>query len=63
MKKTISQALPDILVVGGAVLLACGIGMMHLAAGVITAGVLSIAGGWIVARNGGEQTPANEVGE
>lgn len=42
--------LVDGLLIGGGLLVAAGAGALHLAAGLITAGLLSIAGGLFLGR-------------
>jgi hypothetical protein len=45
------KIVPDALIVCGAAALACGVGMLNEAAGVIVAGILLIAGGVVAAVN------------
>lgn len=58
MKKLVN-VIPDALIVCGAGALSVGTGMLHPAAGLITAGVLMIAGGIAAATRG----PVVEVAE
>jgi hypothetical protein len=44
------KAVPDGLIVGGGVSIACGAGMLHVAAGFVVAGLLMIVGGVCAAR-------------
>jgi hypothetical protein len=43
----ITSAIPDVLIVAGSLALSYGAGLLHLAAGFVTAGLLMIAGGVI----------------
>ena len=53
--KILSAMLPTILLLLGAVAVSCGIAMIYLPAGVITAGALAIVGGVLLIRGGGEE--------
>ena len=50
MSEKNKNQLVDGLLMGGAMLIAAGAGVLHLAAGLITAGVLAIAGGLFLGR-------------
>ncbi len=50
----VGDMLPTGLLVLGAVAVSCGIGMICLPAGIIAAGVLSIVGGVLLIRGGGD---------
>jgi hypothetical protein len=52
MKKLIKMV-PDVLIVCGAGALSYGAGLLHPAAGFITAGLLMLVGGILVAMNAG----------
>lgn len=52
--KGLSAMLPTMLLVLGAVAVSCGVAMIYLPAGVITAGVLAVIGGVLLIRGGGE---------
>ena len=52
--KGVSAMLPTILLVFGAVAVPCGIAMIYLPAGVISAGVMAIICGVLLIRGGGE---------
>ena len=54
--KGLSAMLPTILLVLGAVAVSCGVAMIYLPAGVISAGVLAIIGGVLLIRGGGEES-------
>lgn len=53
--KCLSAMLPTILLVLGAAAVACGVAMIYLPAGVITAGALAIVSGVLLIRGGGEE--------
>ena len=53
--KCVGDMLPTGLLVLGAVAVSCGIGMIYLPAGVVAAGVLSIIGGVLLIRGGGDE--------
>jgi len=46
------EIVSDALLVGGGVAVIVGVGLLHVAAGVIAGGVLAIAYGWLIARGG-----------
>lgn len=52
--KIVGDMLPTSLLVLGAVAVSCGIGMIYLPAGIIAAGALSIIGGVLLIRGGGD---------
>lgn len=54
MKKAIANSLPDLLMVAGAAAISCGAGVLHIAAGLITAGAFALAAGLLLARSGGQ---------
>lgn len=54
--KKLSAMLPTMLLVLGAVAVACGVAMIYLPAGVIAAGTLAIIGGVLLIRGGGEES-------
>jgi hypothetical protein len=58
MKKLIN-AVPDVLIVCGAITLSFGAGILHLAAGFLVAGTLMIAGGVIAAGKPKKQEDAD----
>ena len=49
------EKLSDRCLVGGAIAVSVGIGLLHVAAGIIAGGVLAILYGWLIAR-GGDKT-------
>jgi len=50
MSKNTKELAVDVLLIGGAILVAAGAGVLSLAAGLITGGVLSIAAGAFLGR-------------
>lgn len=46
------EIVSDTLLVGGGVAVSVGVGLLHVAAGIIAGGVLAIAYGWLIARGG-----------
>lgn len=54
--KTLSAMLPTVLLVSGTVAVSCGVAMIYLPAGLITAGALAIIGGVLLIRGGGEES-------
>ena len=50
MSKQIKAIVVDAMLIGGAVLIAAGAGVMNLAAGLITAGLLAVAGGLFLGK-------------
>lgn len=46
------EILSDVLLVAGGTAVSIGVGLIHIAAGIIVAGVLAMAFGWLVARGG-----------
>ncbi len=54
--KAMGDMLPTGLLVLGAVSISCGIGLIYLPAGMIAAGVLSILGGVLLIRGGGDDS-------
>lgn len=53
LKKAIVKSVPDLILIGGAALVAVGAGMIYLPAGLIVGGVLVIAGVALSAMDGG----------
>lgn len=49
------EKLSDRCLVGGAIAVSVGIGLFHIAAGIIAGGILSILYGWLISQ-GGDQT-------
>lgn len=49
------EKLSDCLLVGGAIAVSVGIGLFHIAAGIIAGGALAILYGWLISQ-GGDQT-------
>lgn len=59
MKKKMDESrrrelLSDCLLVGGATAVSVGVSLFHIAAGLITGGVLAIVYGWLIAQGGGK---------
>lgn len=52
--KRVGDMLPTGLLVLGAVAVSCGIGMIYLPVGIVAAGALSIIGGVLLIRGGGD---------
>jgi|GEM_PF-3800249 len=50
----VSRLLPTAMLVGGAAAVAIGIGLLSVPAGVISAGALSVLGGVLLIRGGGD---------
>lgn len=46
------EIVSDALLVGGGVAVSVGVGLLHVAAGIIAGGALAIAYGWLIARGG-----------
>ena len=46
------EILSDCLMVGGGIAVSVGVGLFHIAAGVIVGGILAMAFGWLVAQGG-----------
>lgn len=53
LKKALVKCVPDLILIGGAALVAVGTGMIYLPAGLIVGGVLVIAGVALSAMGGG----------
>lgn len=49
------EALSDSLLVAGGIAVSVGVGLLHIAAGIIVGGVLAMAFGWLIGRGGDEQ--------
>lgn len=54
LRKALAKYAPDVVLIAGAAAVAVGAGMIYLPAGVITGGVLAIAGVVLSALGGGE---------
>lgn len=49
------EKLSDYLLVGGAIAVSVGIGLFHIAAGIIAGGVMAILYGWLISQGGEQQ--------
>lgn len=49
------EKISDCLLVGGGVAVSLGLGLLHIAAGVIAGGFFAIAYGWLIAQGGGKK--------
>lgn len=49
------EIISDGLLIGGGIAVSVGVGLLHIAAGIIAGGVLAILYGWLIA-NGGDET-------
>lgn len=52
--KTMSDMLPTALLVLGAVAVSCGVGLIYVPAGIITAGMAAIIAGVLLVKGGGD---------
>lgn len=48
------EVISDVLMIIGGITVSVGLSMVHVAAGVIAGGVLSMVFGWLIARGGGD---------
>lgn len=48
------EVISDALLIGGGAAVSVGVGMFHIAAGVIVGGLMAIAFGWLIAQGGDE---------
>lgn len=48
------EVISDVLMIVGGITVSVGLSMVHVAAGVIAGGVLSMVFGWLIARGGGD---------
>lgn len=51
-KKNRREVISDCLMVGGGVAVSVGVGLFHIAAGIIVGGALAMVFGWLVAQGG-----------
>lgn len=49
------EIISDCLLIGGGVAISVGVGLLHIAAGIIVGGVLAILYGWLIGRGGDDQ--------
>lgn len=49
------EMISDILLVGGSVAVSVGVGLFHIAAGIIVGGLFTILCGWLIAKGGEDQ--------
>ncbi len=49
------EIISDCLMVGGSIAISVGVGLLHIAAGIIVGGVLAIGYGWLIGRGGDAQ--------
>jgi hypothetical protein len=49
------EIISDCLLIGGGVTVSVGVGLLHIAAGIIVGGVLAILYGWLIGRGGDDQ--------
>lgn len=55
IKKDRREAISDSLMVVGGVAVSVGLGMLHVAAGIIAGGILAMVFGWLIGRGGGAE--------
>lgn len=48
------EVISDALVIIGGIAVSIGVGLLHVAAGIIVGGALAMAFGWLIGRGGGE---------
>ena len=51
-KKDRCEAVSDALMVVGGIAVSIGLGMLHVAAGIIAGGILAMVFGWLIGRGG-----------
>ncbi len=49
------EKISDRCLVGGAIAVSVGVGLIHIAAGIIAGGVLAILYGWLISQGGDQQ--------
>lgn len=49
------EVISDCLLIGGGISVSVGVGLLHIAAGIIAGGVLAILYGWLIAKGGEDQ--------
>lgn len=49
------EFISDCLLIGGGIAVSVGVGLLHIAAGIIAGGVMSILYGWLIAKGGEDQ--------
>lgn len=55
IKKDRREAISDSLMVVGGVAVSVGLGILHVAAGIIAGGILAMVFGWLIGRGGGAE--------
>lgn len=46
------ETISDVLLIGGGIAVSVGVGLLHIAAGIIVGGALAILYGWLIGRGG-----------
>lgn len=49
------EIVSDILMIAGSIAVSVGVGLLHIAAGIIVGGALAMAFGWLIGRGGDDQ--------
>lgn len=49
------EIISDCLMIGGGIVISIGVGLLHMAAGIIVCGVLAVGYGWLIGRGGDAQ--------
>lgn len=49
------EIISDVLMIAGGIAVSVGVGLMHIAAGIIVGGALAMAFGWLIGRGGDDQ--------
>ena len=49
------EIISDCLLIGGGVTVSVGVGLLHIAAGIIVGGLLAILYGWLIGNGGDDQ--------
>ena len=53
-KNNKQEVISDALVIIGGIAVSVGVGLLHVAAGIIVGGALAMVFGWLIGRGGGE---------
>lgn len=54
-RKNRREVISDALLVGGGVAVSVGVGLLHIAAGIIVGGALAILYGWLIGKGGDDR--------